>query len=318
MKVGLLYPRSNAHPTIGIQFIDGLKKCLLFAGLNESVTLISEGIGFGGNEKEAYQKAEKLLIVDNVDLIIVYLDLKTLVVLEPLVFAAGKLMIVVNAGANYPSNWVAQPNIIYLTLQHSFLCWLNGLQAAKTENKNALLASSYYDCGYLHSAAMVKNFFNAGGNITYNYINNQPYDNNFNINELIAFLSTPQNNTSNLLCVLDSKPAELFYHQLKQFAPIKDLHLFVSPMMLEESALKDLAQTFPFLIEGYLPWHFSLDNEANKIFKENCLQQTKYITDIFSLQGWETGLVIQQILLNSESNYYDGADNYFYFIKTSN
>ena len=124
MKIGILYPRSNAHPGMMMDFMDGIKTALKHQQLNDHVVLVSESTGLGGNEKEVYEKAEKLLVLEGVDILVAYIDLRVLEILKPLLYASGKLVLAVNPGANYPQNWVPQPNIINLTLQHSFLCWL--------------------------------------------------------------------------------------------------------------------------------------------------------------------------------------------------
>ena len=148
------------------------------------------------------------------DILIAYIDEKVTSMIYSLVQATGKLLIIVNPGANHPLNWIAQPSVIHLNLQHAFLCWLTGRLAAANDNKKASYASSFYDCGYLHSADMVKNFMISGGSIQYNYINNQVYDENFEISQLTDFLTfTPD--CTNIIAVYDEKPASLFYERLK-------------------------------------------------------------------------------------------------------
>jgi branched-chain amino acid transport system substrate-binding protein len=307
MITGILYPRSNAHPGMMPDFMDGIKASLKQQQLNDSIQLISESIGFGGNEKEVYEKAEKLLVLEGVDILIAFVDLRVLEILKPLAYASGKLVMVVNPGANYPQNWVPQPNILNLGLQHSFLCWLSGKLAAGENINSAVTATTFYDCGYLHTASVVKKFVHQGGRILYNYVNNQRYDDSFEIKPLTDYLSAG-NGTNNLLCVFDSLPASLFYSQLNSFDEAGRLHLFVSPMMLEEKALEKIADGFKFSIDGYMPWHSSLENNANHIFLDSYGQQTKRDATVFSLLGWETGLILQQVFLHSDGNYTDGAE----------
>ena len=254
MKIGVLYPRSKAHPELMPDFMDGLKLALKHFQLNNDVQLISESIGYGGNEKEVYEKAEQLLLLENIDILVSYIDLRVISLLEPLLNATGKLMIVVNPGANYPENWVPQPTTIYLTLQHSFLCSLTGSSAANNTNSGAAMATSFFDAGYLHTAAITKSYTKNGGNIIYNYVNNNLYNETFEITPLIDFLST-QKETKNLLCVFDTSPASLFYDRLNKYEESSRLHLYVSPMMLEQQVWKTNGNGYHFLIEGYLPYH---------------------------------------------------------------
>jgi len=257
-------------------------------------------------KKEVYEKTVKLLVLEGVDVLVAFVDLRMLEIIKPLLYASGKLVLVVNPGANYPENWVPQSNIVSLTLQHGFLCWLTGKLSAKMNNAHAAMATTFYDCGYLHSAAMVKGFVKGGGSITYNYINNQRYDDAFEINPLTDFLSADKT-TNCLLCIFDSFPASLFYSRLNTYEAAGNLHLFVSPMMLEQAALENIAGGFTFPIDGYIPWHSAAENNANKEFIEIYQLQAKRTASIFSLLGWETGLVMHQVFLNSNENYADGT-----------
>jgi branched-chain amino acid transport system substrate-binding protein len=307
MKIGILYPRSKAHPGITADFVEGIKTTLQHQQLHHKIQLISESISFGGHEKEVYEKAEKLLVLEGADTLVAFIDLRILEIIKPLLFASGKLILVVNPGANYPENWIPQSNIINLTLQHSFLCWLTGKLAGQMNKTNATTATTFYDCGYLHLAAMVKGFVKDIGKITYHYVNKQRYDDAFEIKALTDHL-TSDKTTDSLLCIFDSLPASLFYSCLNRFEGVAGLHLFVSPMMLEQMALEKITDGFKFPIDGYLPWHAEANNNANKEFIDIFLKQTKRTANIFSLLGWETGLILQQVFINSNENYADGAE----------
>jgi hypothetical protein len=305
MNVGILYPRSNVHPAIGMDFIDGLKTFLQLKNIAQTLQFFSEGIGFGGAEREIYEKAEKLLIVDRADVLLAYVDLRVLEILKPLLFSSGKLMIVINPGANYPQNWVPQSNIAYLTLHHAFLCWLSGMKAAQSGEDKAVMATSFYDCGYLHTASIVNRFVKGGGSILFNYINKQSYAKDFHIGELTDFLSA-NSEIRSLLCVLDSVPAGLFYNHLNNFKQAERLHLFVSPMMLEETALENLPDSFHFSVDGFMPWMLSLEHEANQYFIANYEKSVKRKPNIFSLLGWECGQIVEQILLIAPDDFSNG------------
>ncbi|MGC4104144.1 ABC transporter substrate-binding protein [Ferruginibacter sp.] len=284
MKVGLLFPQSNVYPGIGLDFMDGWNSLLQQQQIND-ITVLKEGIGLGGVEKEVYLKAEKLLISDDVDVLVAYIDEKILQVLHPLAMATGKIILVVNPGANYPVNWLAQPTVVHLNLQHAFLCRLTGALAATAGNGKAALASTFYDCGYLQSAAFVNNFMEKGGSIEYNYINRQQqYDNSFEISALLDFLNK-QPDCNNLLCVADTLPGSLFYKLLDQYS--RPLQLFVSPMMLEQKALEAIGTQTSCTVQGYMPWY---KDEATDLTKA-CSRPVS----IFSLLGWETALVLQQL-----------------------
>jgi branched-chain amino acid transport system substrate-binding protein len=303
MTAGVLYPRSAAHPAMGTAFMDGLQAFLQWEKLNTRIIIYPADAGSGGSDIAVYQIAERLLLNEQVDVLVAFIDLKVLPLLKPLLHACGKLMIVVNAGANYPDNWVPRPNIVFLTLQHAFLCWLTG---ALTGGKPAALASTVYDSGYLHMAAMVKRFLKQGGHIDFNYINRNKYDETFQITGLAGYLSTREN-AGSLLCVFDTTPAALFYNRLKQTGSPASLRLFVSPMMLEPAALQELPGTFPFSLEGFIPWSPALHTGANDSFMESYTRAAGRQPCIFAVLGWETGLILQQVMLCGTEKQTDGA-----------
>jgi branched-chain amino acid transport system substrate-binding protein len=305
MKVGVLYPRSKVYPDITTDFTNGLKSYLKKEQLHESIHLTLEGIGFGGAEKEVYEKVEKLMVIDEVDVVVAYIDEKVIGILQPLLQSTGKLLLVVGSGANYPESWTAQPTVLRLTLQDAFLCYLSGKLALQQKDQTALVATSFYECGYLHLAMMVNGFNSGGGQVVYNYVNKQQGEEPFQIDELLAYLNSG-NATTNLLCVLGSTTASSFYQQLNERDDADKLHLFVSPMMLEPAATEKLNGS-AVSIEGYLPWMATAGDSSNLVFKEAYHTQTKKEASLFSLLGWETGMVLKQVFTCGEEKYQDGA-----------
>ncbi|MBS1512096.1 MAG: hypothetical protein JST86_14705 [Bacteroidetes bacterium] len=291
MKVGLLYPSSNTYPGISFDFMDGLNALLGHQQIASHFNIIKEGIGFGAAEKEVYMKAEKLLLTEDVDVLVIYADEKVTELLNPLIMASGKLLMVINPGANYPHNWISQPGVVHLSLQQAFMCRLAGGLAAAAGNGYAAYVSSYYDCGYLHGAAIVQQLLQQGGNIRYNYINRQSYNDSFEIGALTEFLSTDKE-CSNLVCVFDTMPAQLFYKHLAAYDAGRMLNVFASPMMLEAGAVAALNGKQRYRVTGFTPWHSALPGTGNITF----MQQCKRPANIFSLLGWETGLMLAALL----------------------
>jgi ABC-type branched-subunit amino acid transport system substrate-binding protein len=219
--------------------------------------------------------------------------------------ATGKLLLAVNPGANYPLNWITQPTVLHLNLQHAFLCHLTGALAAASGNGKAALATTYYDCGYLHSAAMVNELVEKGGSIQYNYINNQAYDTAFEINSLAGFLKA-QTDCNNILCIADTLPGSLFYRLFNHVPAGRPLHLFVSPMMLQEKATGAIEIPSLYHVEGYLPWYPGIATASNETFIKACGRRA----GIFSLLGWETGLLLQALLQSGDAANGEAAVDY--------
>lgn len=304
MNVGILYPRSKAHPGITQDFMDGIKA---YTGPQQTgITFISESIGYGGSEKEVYEKAEKLLLIEEVDVLVAFIGEKVLEILHPLLQSSGKLLLVVHPGANYPNSWIPHANIIQLTLQDAFLCWLCGQDACKEKAGDAVMASTLYDCGYLHLATMVNGFTGTGGNIIFNYVNSQTYNDGFHINEMESFLQDKPG-LQNILAIFDEQPASLFYNKLNGIDGAGELNLYVSPMMLQPAALGNSGSGFRFSVSGYTPWLAGAEAGSSKDFCDAFRLKTKREPGLFALLGWETGMILKQVSDTTSSGFADGA-----------
>lgn len=144
IKAGVLYPQSHIYPLIGSDLLDGIR-CSLDEHTGDEISLQTEAIGFGTDEKDVYHKVEKLLLAEKVDVVIGYVDPRLAKLLQPLFTATEKLFLVVNTGANYPSNWAPPPGTVYISLLDSFLCRLTGKLAFTSGYDKALFTASFYD-----------------------------------------------------------------------------------------------------------------------------------------------------------------------------
>jgi branched-chain amino acid transport system substrate-binding protein len=284
MKIGILLPRSITYPSIAMDFMNGLKEN---TKNNTTISFLTENIGNGGVEKEVFEKAESLLMMQDVDILVAFIDFKILPLIEPLLLASDKLMIVVNAGANYPQNWAPQANIIHLNLQIGFMCWLTGKLAAQNGDKNAIFNSTFYDCGYMQVVALTNAFTKNNGAIQYNHINNSLYDDSFAIDDVASYVQS--NDTKKMLCIMDVKPAQLFYNKLTALKNAADLELFVSPLMLAKNTAN------PFTVCGYTTWMENLPAEHNEKFKAQFKQGHTKSPTIFTVLGWEVGTICNEI-----------------------
>jgi branched-chain amino acid transport system substrate-binding protein len=291
IKAGVLLPKSGVYPAIAISLMESLRLCLKEQGNSEKISFVSANVDFGGNEKEIYSKAENLLVTEGADLLIAYIDMKVMDILEPLLYATGKLLIVLNAGANLPEKKVPQGGVVYLTQQHSFAGALTGVLAGNTP---ASYATTFYDCGYAQGAAMVDTFSANGGRIVFNYVNNLRYDDSFHIDELIAFIDQQKGEHTKILCNFDELPASLLYKKLEGHQHADKISLYVSPRMLTKNALGKGG--YKFDINGYTSWLPQIDTQENQAFK-NALKKEP---DTFHLSGWQAGLVLNEILTMPE------------------
>lgn len=293
LRAGILMPRSALFPSLGLDMLNGLKENLKKQNVFDQVKLVTDNIGFGINEPEIYAKAEKMLLQEDADMVIVCVDTRTTEMLQPLFTASNKILLAVNFGANFSDNWQPAPSTITHSLNFCLHARLTGMLAAKETNQQAVNVVSYYDGGYRQCFSMINAHHANGGVPRYNHITDLKQE-KFTLAPMADFLE--QNTDVNtLLCLFAGDMAERFYREISPLQKKLKLNLYVSPMMLDESLKKSLGDDFSINnVKGFTPWHSSLNNKANKIFKETIASSTS--ANYFSLLGWDAGLILSEII----------------------
>ncbi len=295
LHLGILMPRSTLMPSLGLDILNGIKQNLKRHHLFDDVKFTTDNIGFGVSEQEIYTKAEALILMSDVDVVIAIADVRMTEMLHPLFAASNKILLVLNFGANLPDSWQAPATTICHSLNFSFCTWLTGALAASKENKNAANVLSYYDAGYRQGYSMMMGHQHNAGIPTYNHVTHLKLQ-EFTLQPLEQFLQA-NTDTKTLLCLFAAEQAEKFYEDIIPMQQALQLELFVSPMMLDET----LKEVLPLDLniqstQGYTPWHSSLDNEENVLFKESIKTATNKTANYFSLLGWEAGAIIAKMI----------------------
>jgi len=290
LRIGMLTPRSSLYPALGFDILNGVKAALAANNLTESTTFITDNIGFGLDEAEIYTKAEKMLLGENADVVIACCDSRIAAMLQPLFMAAGKLLLVVNFGANLPESWQPEGNTINHSLNFCFSTYLTGQLAA--EGKTAAMTASYYDAGYNQVYCIVNSFQDKGGSITFNHITHLKSE-SFTLAPLADYLAT-EGATQNLLCLFCADMAVQFYKDIQPLQEQHNCNLYVSPMMLEDGLMKEMGSESTIKnVKGYTPWFAALDNENNRYFATTYKNMFNKEANLFTVLGWETGLLIE-------------------------
>jgi branched-chain amino acid transport system substrate-binding protein len=304
LRIGMLTPRSSLYPTMAFDVLNGLKAGFAQLNMSNDITLITDSIGFGTDEAEIYTKAEKMLLGDNADVVIACCDSRIAAMLQPLFTAANKLLLVTNPGANLPESWQAQPTSIVHSLNFCFNTAFTGALAAA--NGTAAMAASYYDAGYNQVYCMLTNFQQNGGSILYNHVTHLQTD-QFTLRPLSEFMAS-ENGTQNLVCLFSADMAALFYREMGTIQKNQPCNLFVAPMMLEETLIKELNNEVAIdHVQGYTPWVSTLGNSHNRQFVPAYQAMHGKQPNLFALLGWDTALLIEQFSQQLKSNNHNTA-----------
>lgn len=294
--IGILLPGSTLYPSIGMDFLQGIKSCLKFNDFNEvdyQVNMISYGL----KDDEIYAAAEKMLVLNNADVVVAFIGDYHAAKLSPLFAAAGKLLIISNAGANYPETFITPvTHTIFHSLNDCLCCYLTGKYAAgQPGGHGAIMTTSFFDGGYRHIHAITNGFMVSGGEMKHNFVSHYKKE-EFNTGTLTAFIKDNPD-TRKMLAVFSGDMARLFYKNMMEVQKESSLQWYASPMMFD-STPGDFDEPRPAVPDmcGYTNWLPELENEANHDFLQYYKTELSKEANLFSMQGWENGLIIVQYL----------------------
>ncbi len=296
--IGILLPRSTYYETISFDLYEGLRSGLKHYGFQD-VKIITENIGFGSDKQQCYRSAEKLLLEENVTLVVAYIGQRMAQLLRPLFLAANKILVVLDSGANLPLEWPSCPNIIYHSLQNSLGAWFSSKQAVKDGYSSAAMVTGYYDGGYLQTYSLCSSFEKAGGQIYFNHATGYK-ENDFTMEPLKKYLDEFPN--SALLSLFSGDYVQWYFSGIKDWISEKKTTIYLSPFGVEETMLQNAV--FPNCkIKGIAAWSKNIDSLENNLFV-NTIKKTGRTPNLFSLLAWESAQIIIEIfeLLNKNDN----------------
>lgn len=296
-KIGILLVRSTYYNSISFDLFEGLKSRLIQLGRSD-IKIVTENIGFGADKQQCYRSAEKLLLEENVSVVIAYIGHRTAQLLRPLFLAANKMLIVLDAGANLPQEWSPCPNIFYHSLHNSLGAWLAAKQAAKDGHKNGGLVTGYYDGGYLQTYSISKGFENAGGKICFNHATGYKKE-EFTMAPLESLLKEFDNTA--LLTLFSGDYVQWNFEELKETIN-KNTPVYLSPFGFEETMLEKTVHP-NIKIKGVAAWSKSIENNENDLFIST-IESSGRIPNLFSLLSWESAQIALKVLdlLNENNN----------------
>lgn len=289
-RIGFLLPRSTDYPAMGFDILDAFRIHFQLLGVDD-LQLITENIGYGDNQQLYYAKAEKLLLEDDVQLLVAYSGVLNAEPLYQLAQSSGRAFLFLDAGMQMPTE-DKMPNNWFLSLQGLDASYRLGQLAAKGK-RNVLMASSFFDAGYRGSLFNVKGIEAEEGNVSGNYVSTHKIS-EFSIARYLELLN--ENSPQVVLANFSIYLTELFMKELKENRSIATLlPFYCSPFMAEETILTKC--DFPSgEFHTIVPWATSLDNEAQFLFLKSIQEQKNKVANLFHLWGWEAAVVTVRLL----------------------
>lgn len=292
INIGILFPGSTLYPSIGIDFIQGIRSCFNHDQFADFQLHLASA-GYGLLEAEIYKETEKFILNNNADVVVLYAEDTVAARLLPLFSTTGKLLIVVNSGANYSTAFPAGSPIISLSLHDCVCSFLTGkLLAQSAGSSGVIAATSFYDGGYCHTHAMTAAFTLAGKEVKYNFIT--PFKlTDLNTEALEEFIENNKE-VRKIAALFSGEMTRGFLGRVSSLQKKYKIEIFGCPMMFDSSP-GDFQETEVNIIgmKGYTSWIPQLDTEANNSFKVFYKNENHREVNMFSLQGWETALLLQ-------------------------
>ncbi|MBZ4043294.1 ABC transporter substrate-binding protein [Flavobacterium hibisci] len=288
--IGILLARSTYYQSISFDLYEGLRSGLKHLG-RKDIQIVTENIGFGADKQQCYRSAEKLLLEENVSLVIAYIGHRMAQLLRPLFLAANKMLIVLDAGANLPHEWPTCPNIFYHSLHNSLGASIAAKQAVTDGYTSAGMVTGYYDGGYLHTYSISKGFEENGGKISFNHATGYKTE-DFTIAPLKDHLEKFPN--SALLSLFSGDFVHWYFEGIKNSFEGENIPVYLPPFGFEEMMLADAA--YPGNnIKGIAAWSKKIESDENKIFMESMTTAGR-IPNLFSLLSWESSFIALKVI----------------------
>jgi branched-chain amino acid transport system substrate-binding protein len=294
-RIGVLLPRSVEYPSMSFDLLDGLRLNLKQRG--GDYQFYTENIGFGEDHDATNARAEKLVLQDDVDLIVAYSTSLNAEMLYAFAESANKPFLFLDAGMELfeaPAHRLCR----HITLQGLMCCQHLGAQAGANDNRT-ILATSFFDGGYRSSWVLSNAVAASGGSVAGHFVS-QFREEDFTLAPLLEQIK--QCDAQAVTASFSSYFDGLFMKALGQ-ADISQraVHFYCGPFMADEQLLGAIdfpGGNFPTVV----PWATGIDTAANQLFKNTIQKEKNKTANIFHLLGWDAAFVVEKILADGISS----------------
>lgn len=300
MKIGLIIPRSELFPLVGLQFIDGVNFALQ-QNKDKQIQVIIEDGGNAADSDETIGKANKLLLQDRVDAVIAYTGAKTHEGLSNLFDKYKKILVLADWGAYIAYDLKRSDYVFHHTMNEWAASYALGKHMAQQGHKKVLFCLSLMDVGYHLSYSFVRGFEESGGSVAGYHTAKLNTDQVF-YNELEQKIDDWQPDI--IYCGFAGDDADKFWQNAAETIINKDLAI-AGPALL----------TLPDILEKYKPsttgintssaWYPNLAGDINVAFREEYKMATGNDADRFSVLGYECAMALMNAASYNEAGLLD-------------
>lgn len=285
LRIGIITPFSNEFPFMSRDFVEGLK--LVFSG-NEEVHFV-HAEAERGSSNEVSPLFRRLIIRDEVNLMVALLDATSLNSVKELIHQTQTPVILAGMGVRLPSATSSGSAFIFHNSYRMWeSCWLSGKLAAQEIGKKIGVFSSFFDSGYPLVYAHISGAKQSGGTPSFFSVTHRDKSEQ----EILMAQQNIEEITADYYFTSYYGKERAFIFNWFESLGISTDRIVASPG-IQPDGEKAFTVT---------SWHRDVDLPQNKQFVSIMKQRTGHEANEFSMLGYETGWLIRETL---RSNYSD-------------
>lgn len=292
-KIGVLLPQSKEYPTIAKEFMNGLRLALP----SSNYSFVIEGIGLGNNAEVVINAIQKLVHQEDVVLTTGILGHRDLDKILDYVEGAELPFLYSDFGATRPIDLSERKNVYCNSLD--LYKATNALGAYFNKNGISKITTStcYYESGYGFTQALHNSLYNNNAEFSGHFITPlHPRENEAKL--MTQFVK--ETNPDAVVAFYSGLYAKEHASYLQQNKINTTTPLFTLPFSVDDKILNDFPEIFN-RTKCVSSWFRELDTKENKLFVERYKQKYNKEASIFSVLGFENGLLINNYLNNKNT-----------------
>ncbi|MBW2962682.1 ABC transporter substrate-binding protein [Mesonia aestuariivivens] len=295
-KIGVLYPQSAQYKTISQDFIKGIKCNDL------SVEYHMESIGIGSDEKIIIERIQKLQYQHDVNIIIGFFGHHKIEDVYQYVADNELILIASGLGATLPYSQAKYKGVYINSYALNESCYLLGKYLIEKGYSNIVSSTSYYDAGYGLLSSIETSLLENDLTFSGHYITPfMPRENE------AAFMEQSIDNygTDAVFAFHSGLYAKEHAAFIAQTELLHKFDYYIIPFTLNEDIFKGEDKNI-YVVSSWLEQG---TEEKNSTFAEQYNKENNKYPTVFTLLGYESGLIIKEVLQNEKTTSYEDVVN---------
>jgi ABC-type branched-subunit amino acid transport system substrate-binding protein len=289
IKIGILIPKSQQYPALDRDFMRGLKLN------NLNVKFYVESIGIGADEKMIIEKIQKLNFQEDISIMIGLFGHYNISEVYHYTSKNDILLLVADTGATLPYETSAYEGVYINSFGLTESCYHLGTYLTAKNYQKIVTSTSFYDSGYGMLAA-IEYAFKEKSMFSGHYITPFVPRENESVH-MDHFINSHEPDA--VFAFYSGLYAEENADFIFQNKITKKYPFYVTPFFINDKILEEYKNE-PHELYVVSSWmqndtdNIDFTNEYKNKYSEN--------PSVFSILGYENGLILKNILLNTENN----------------